>query len=36
VEQQLPAGLCEGQVAEFVEDDEVDAGEAVGDAARAA
>jgi hypothetical protein len=27
VEQQLPAGLCEGQIAKFVEDDEVEAGE---------
>src|SRR3954447_26580521 len=26
VEQELPAGLCERQVAEFVEDDEVHAG----------
>jgi hypothetical protein len=33
VEQQLTAGLRERQVAEFVEDDEMDASEAVGDAA---
>ena len=32
VEQQLPAGLGEGEIAEFVEDDEVEAGEIVGDA----
>ena len=36
VEQQLAAGLGERQVAELVEDDEVDTGEAVGDAALAA
>jgi hypothetical protein len=30
VEQQLPAGLCEGEIAEFVEDDEVEAGEIIG------
>ena len=33
VEQQLPAGLREGQVAELVEDDQVDARQLVGDAA---
>ena len=31
VEQQLSAGLREGQIAELVEDDEVDAGEKVGE-----
>src|SRR5919106_3472534 len=36
VEQQLAAGLGERQIAELVEDDEVDAGEVVGDAALAA
>ena len=36
MEQQLAAGLRERQIAELVEDDEVDAGEAVGDAALAA
>ena len=36
MEQQLPAGLGEGQIAEFVENDEVHAGEIVGDAALAA
>lgn len=36
VEEQLAAGLCEGQIAEFVEDDEVHAGEIVGHAALAA
>ena len=33
VEEKLPAGLGEGQIAEFVEDDEVLAGEIVGDPA---
>jgi len=32
VEQQLPAGLSEGEIAEFVEDDEVEAGEIIGKA----
>jgi hypothetical protein len=36
VEQQLAAGLGEGQVAEFVEDDEVEAGEMIGNASLAA
>ena len=36
MEEQLPAGLGERQVAEFVEDDEVEAGEIIGDAALAA
>src|SRR5690554_4215857 len=36
MEQQLAAGLGEGQVAELVEDDEVEAGEMIGDAALAA
>jgi hypothetical protein len=36
MEQQLPVGLGEGQIAEFVENDEVHAGEIVGDAALAA
>ena len=36
MEQQLAAGLREGQVAELVEDDEVEAGEVIGDAALAA
>ena len=31
----MPAGLGEGQIAEFVEDDEVEAGEIVGDASLA-
>ena len=35
VEEQLPAGLGEGQVAEFVEDDEVTPGELVRGAALA-
>jgi hypothetical protein len=30
VEQQLPAGLREGEIAEFVEDHEVEAGEIIG------
>ena len=33
MEEQLPAGLGEGQIAEFVEDDEVEPGQVVGDAA---
>ena len=33
VEQQLPAGLGGGEITEFVEDDEVEAGKIVGDAA---
>ena len=36
MEEQLAAGLGEGQIAEFVENDEIDAGEAVGDAPMAA
>jgi hypothetical protein len=36
VEEQLAAGLGEGQVAELVEDDEVHAAEVIGDAALAA
>ena len=35
MEEELPAGLCEGQVTEFVEDDEVAPGELVGGAALA-
>ncbi len=35
MEEQLPAGLGERQVAEFVEDDEVHAGEIIGDPALA-
>ncbi len=35
MEEQLPAGLGEGQVSEFVEDDEVAPGELVGGAALA-
>ena len=35
MEQQLTAGLGEGEIAEFIEDDEVEACEVVGDAARA-
>jgi hypothetical protein len=31
VEQELPAGLSEGQVAKFVEDDEVHSGEVIGE-----
>ena len=31
MEQQLPAGLSEGQIAEFVEDDEVEAREVIGE-----
>ncbi len=33
MEEQLPAGLCEGQIAEFVEHDKVQPGQVVGDAA---
>jgi hypothetical protein len=33
VEEQLSAGLCEGQIAEFVEPCEVEPGRVVGDAA---
>ena len=33
MEEQLSAGLGEGQIAEFIEDDEVEPGEIVGDAA---
>ena len=36
VEQQLAAGLGEGQIAELIENEEIDAGEPVGDAAMAA
>ena len=36
MEQQLSAGLGEGQIPAFVEDDEVQAGEIVGDASLAA
>src|SRR3954453_17327126 len=36
MEQELPARLGEGQISEFVEHDEVHAGEVVGDAALAA
>jgi len=36
MEQQLPAGLGEREIAEFVEDDEVEAGQVVGDASLAA
>ena len=36
MEQQLPAGLGEGQIAEFVEDDEVEAGEIIGETPLAA
>ena len=35
VEEQLAAGLSEGEIAEFVEDDEVHAGQIVGDASLA-
>ena len=31
----MPAGLGEGQIAKFIEDDEVEAGEIVGDASLA-
>src|SRR4051812_20798642 len=33
MEEKLAAGLGEGQIAEFVEDDEIEAGEVIGDAA---
>ncbi len=36
MEQQLTAGLGEGEIAEFIDDDEVEACEVVGDAALAA
>ena len=36
MEQELAAGLGEGQIAELVQDDEVEAGEMIGDAALAA
>src|SRR5271168_1764520 len=36
MEQQLPAGLGEREIAEFVEDDEVEAGQVVGDASLSA
>jgi hypothetical protein len=36
MEQKLAAGLGEGQIAEFVEHDEIEAGEMIGDAALAA
>ena len=36
MKEKLPAGLCDGQIAEFVEDDEVLAGEIIGDATLAA
>ena len=36
MEEELTAGLGEGQIAEFVDDDEVEAGEIVGDASLAA
>ena len=35
VEQQLPAGLGEGEIAEFVEDDEVEACEIIGESSLA-
>src|SRR5579872_4442035 len=35
MEEELTAGLGEGQIAEFVEDDEVEAGEIVGDSSLA-
>jgi hypothetical protein len=35
VEEELTAGLSEGQIAELVEDDEIEAGEVIGDAALA-
>ena len=34
-EEELTAGLSEGQIAELVEDDEIEAGEVIGDAALA-
>jgi hypothetical protein len=36
MEEQLTAGLGEGEISEFVEDDEVEPGEMIGDAARPA
>ena len=36
MKEELPAGLSERQIAELVEDDEVDAGELVGESARSA
>ena len=36
VEQELPAGLGEGEIAEFVEDDEVEAREIIGEPSLAA
>ena len=36
MEQQLPAGLGEGEIAEFVEDDEVEAREVIGESSLAA
>jgi hypothetical protein len=36
VEQQLPAGLSEGEIAKFVEDDEVEAREVIGEPSLAA
>src|SRR5208337_3586105 len=36
MEQQLTAGLGEGEIAEFIEDDEVEAGEIIGDPSLAA
>ena len=36
MEQQLPAGLGEGEIAEFVEDHEVEAGEIIGEPSLAA
>ena len=33
VEQELTAGLCEGQIAEFIEEDEVHAGQVIGEPA---
>jgi hypothetical protein len=34
MEEKLTAGLCEGQIVELVEDDEVEAGEIVSDASQ--
>jgi hypothetical protein len=36
MEQELSAGLSEGQIAQFIEDDEADTGEMIGDASLAA
>lgn len=36
MEEQLPAGLGEGKIAEFIEDDEVEPGQVIGNAALAA